>query len=195
MSYTLLRKDIEKYLEFTDNEFYIYKQAFVKRAISKKKFLLRQGEICSFEGFVTQGCFRIFTLDESGNEHTLYFAIEDWWITDIDSFTNQIPSLLSIQALEDSEVLLVSKKEKDLLFQKLPKVEKLFRIMTQKTIVALQRRMIRKQSLTAEKRYLYFLEKYPKIAHKLTNVQLASYLGISHEFLSKIRKKVVRNIS
>jgi CRP-like cAMP-binding protein len=118
----------------------------------------------------------------------LYFAGPDWWVTDIDSFTNQAPAQLSIQALEDSELLVIGKTDKERLYAMLPKVEKLFRIMTQKTLVALQRRLIGTHSLSAEERYLRFFSAYPEIARRLTNVHVASYLGVTPEFVSKIRR-------
>ncbi|EZH71883.1 catabolite gene activator protein [Aquimarina atlantica] len=190
MPYTLLRENIDKHIQFSDAEFETYSSFFYPKTISKKEYLLRQGDICRFEGFVTKGCFRVYTIDNDGNENVLYFAVEDWWVTDIDSFTNQAPALLSIQSLEDSEVLLINKKDKEQLYQQMPKVEKLFRIMTQKTLVSLQRRLIRNHCYTADERYLHFIKTYPKIAQKLTNLQIAAYLGISHEFVSKIRKKI-----
>lgn len=189
MPANLLKQHILKQIDLTDDEFEIFSKSFYPKTIRKKEYLLEQGSVCKFEGYVTKGCFRVFTLDNDGKEHVLYFAIQDWWITDIDSFTNQIPSFLSIQALEDSEVLLIDKIDKEQLYKDLPAVQMLFRIMTQKTLVALQRRMISNHSETADDRYLNFIAKYPNIAQKLTNIQLASYLGISHEFLSKIRKK------
>jgi len=139
---------------------------------------------------VTKGLFRVYHIDQNGFEQILYFAIENWWVADIDSFTNERPSQLYIEALEDSTVLLISKKDKEFAYANLPKVEKLFRVMTQKTHVALQRRMIDNLSKTADQRYLDFIEKYPNIYSRLTNLQVAAYLGISHEFLSKIRKKL-----
>ncbi len=192
MPYHLLKQNIAKHINFSDKEFELYAKHFYLNSFKKKEYILKQGNICSFEGFVTKGCFRVYTLDVDGNEHVLYFAVKDWWITDIDSFTNQIPSYLSIQALEDSEVLLINKEDKERLYKELPNVEKLFRVMTQKTHVSMQRRMIQNHSLTADQRYQYFLSKYPEIAQKLTNLQLASYLGISHEFLSKIRRKIMQ---
>ena len=127
-------------------------------------------------------------INKKGFEQILYFATENWWITNIDSFTNEVPSQLFIEAIEDSEVLLISKKDKEFAYKSHPEIEKLFRIMTQKTHVALQRRMIDNLSKTAEQRYLDFIEKYPKLFQRLTNLQIAAYLGISHEFLSKIRR-------
>lgn len=103
---------------------------------------------------------------------------------------NEKPSQLFIEAIEDSEVLLISKTDKELAYTNLPKIEKLFRIMAQKTHVALQRRMIDNLSKTADQRYQDFIEKYPQLFQRLTNLQIAAYLGISHEFFSKIRKKI-----
>lgn len=154
--------------------------------------LLRAGEVCKFEGFVNKGCFRIYYLDEKGLESVLYFAIEGWWITDIDSFTNQTASILNIEALEDSEVLLITYPYKNALYEELPKVEKLYRIMTQKTHTALQRRMISSISKTADERYLEFIAKYPFMEQRLSQQNLAGYLGISPEFMSKIKKKIAR---
>jgi CRP-like cAMP-binding protein len=151
---------------------------------------LREGEVCKFEGFVTKGIFRVYHIDQNGGEQILYFAMENWWITDIDSFTNESPSQLFIEALEESEVLFISKKDKEFAYSNIPKIEKLFRVMTQKTHVSLQRRMIDNLSKTADQRYIDFIEKYPALYQRLSNLQIAAYLGVSHEFLSKIRNKI-----
>lgn len=188
----LLRKNIQQYIQITDDEFTQFSLNFVVKKVQRKSFLLREGDICKFEAFVTKGCLRIYYLDEKGTSQTLYFAVEGWWATDIDSFTNQVPSILNIEALEDTEVLMVSNQHKDLLYAALPKVEKMFRIMNQKSVVTLQRRLISSLGKTAESRYLEFIEKYPKLEQRLNQQQMAAYLGISHEFLSKIRKKLVR---
>lgn len=186
----LLKHNISKHISLSDTELNNFCSLFQDKSIKKKDFLLREGEICKFEGYVTKGLFRIYHIDDNGFEHVLYFAIENWWITDIDSFTNEKPSHLYIEALEDSEVLLISKKDKDLAYNNIPKIEKLFRVMTQKTHIALQRRIIDNLSKTAGQRYIDFIEKYPQFFQRLTNLQIAAYLGISHEFLSKIRKKI-----
>lgn len=188
--FELLRKNIEQYIPITDTEFEQFAANFHLRKITKKGFLLREGDICKYEAFVTKGCFRIYYPDEKGDAQILYFAVESWWATDIDSFTNQRPSTLNIEALEDSEVLLIDKPHKDILYETLPKVEKMFRIMNQKSLVTFQRRVISSLGKTADKRYLEFIEKYPELEQRLNQQQLAAYLGISHEFLSKIRKKL-----
>ena len=187
---TLLQKNIAAHISLSETEMESFCNLFEYKTIKKKSLLLREGEICKFEGFVTKGLFRVYHIDKNGFEQILYFAIEDWWITDIDSFTNEIPSQLFIEALEDSELLLISKKDKDFAYENLPKIEKLFRIMTQKTHVALQRRMIDSMSKTAEFRYVEFVEKYPQLIQRLSNIQVAAYLGITNVFLSNIRKKI-----
>ena len=187
---SLLKQNIDGHISLSADETEAFCNLFQQKIIKKKSFLLREGEVCRFEGFVTKGLFRVYHIDQNGFEQILYFAIENWWVTDIDSFTNEKTSQLYIEALEDSTVLLISKKDKDFAYENLPKIEKLFRVMTQKTHVALQRRMIDNLSKTADQRYLDFIEKYPTIYSRLTNLQMAAYLGISHEFLSKIRKKL-----
>ncbi|WDF78797.1 Crp/Fnr family transcriptional regulator [Mucilaginibacter sp. AW1-7] len=187
---TLLKKNINTHISFSDAEMESFCDLFQHKTIKKKSFLLRGGEVCKFEGFVVKGLFRVYHIDKNGFEQILYFAMEDWWITDIDSFTNGLPSQLYIEALEDSEVLLISKKDKEFAYINLPKIEKLFRVMTQKTHVALQRRMIDNLGKTADQLYLDFIEKYPGLYQRLSNLQIAAYLGISHEFLSKIRRKI-----
>jgi len=186
----LLLDNINRNANFSKTEFEEFCKYFHPKSISKKEFLLTQGSICKFEGFVVEGCFRVFTLDKKGNENTLYFAAKDWWLMDIDSFMNQTPSDLNIQALEDSKVLLINRQDKSLLYNSLPIVEKLFRIMSQKALVSWQRRLIRNHCFTAKERYFHFMKTYPDIASKLTDKQIAGYLGISHEFLSKIKKSI-----
>ncbi len=189
-----LQKHIKKHTQISDENLEKFSNAFTLQKVAKKEFLLKEGEICQFEGFVTGGCFKVFHSDQDGTEHTLYFAIEDWWVADVDSFTNSKPSQLNIQALENSEVLLISKQNKEKLYQEIPEIEKLFRIMSQKNLVALQRRMIDNLSKTADQRYLDFLAKYPKITQRLTNIQIAAYLGVSPEFVSKIRRKITKKL-
>lgn len=186
----LLRDNITKHVSLQEDELQQFYDLFELRSFKKKTLFLSEGQICGYEGFVLKGLFRVYHLDSTGIEQVLYFAPEDWWIADIDSFSNQRPSNLSIEALEDSEVLAISRKNKELAYERFPAIEKLFRIMTQKTHVALQRRMIDNLSKTADRRYQDFVNKYPHLYNRLSNKQIAAYLGISHEFLSKIRHKL-----
>ena len=186
----LLQKNIAAHIALSGPETEAFCDLFQYEIIKKRSFLLREGEVCKFEGFVIKGLFRVYHIDKDGFEQILYFAIENWWITDIDSFTNETPSQLFIEALEDSEVLLISKKDKEFAYSNMPEIEKLFRVMTQKTHVALQRRMIDNLSKTAESRYIEFSERYPQLIQRLSNIQVAAYLGITNVFLSNIRKKI-----
>jgi len=188
----LLKANIAKHISLTEKEIEQFGNLFVLKSVKRKDHLLREGDVCLYEGFVIKGLFRIYHIDNNGFEQILYFAPEDWWVADIDSFTNEKKSNLFIEALEDSEVLLIAKKDKEFAYENIPKIERLFRIMTQKTHVALQRRMVGNLSQTADQRYLDFIEKYPRLLNRLSNIQIAAYLGISHEFLSKIRKKIAQ---
>lgn len=187
-----LHLNISRHISSSKKDITEFCNLFTAKTIKKKDFLLREGEVCRFEAFITKGLFKVYHIDAKGTEQILYFGMEDWWLTDIDSFANQSPSQLFIEAIEDSEVLIISKKDKDFAYENFPFVEKLFRIMTQKTHSALQRRMIDNLSKTADQRYLDFINKYPSLNQRLTNVQVAAYLGISHEFLSRIRRKTTK---
>ncbi len=193
MEYELLKANFSKYANIPQTDLSSICEYYEPGDISKKSFLLRQGEICRFEAFVVKGCFKIYTHDSQGNEKTLYFAAEGWWIMEINSFMNATASALHVQALEDSRILSISKSDKEKLYSKMPSVERLFRIMSQVAIGAWQERLIRNHSMSAEERYHHFINTYPKIASRLTNKQIASYLGITHEFVSKIRKKSLDN--
>lgn len=190
MTLSLLKQNIKNLVEMSEEDIDLFTSYFKSKKIKKKDFLLREGNVFSFEGFVVEGCFRVFTIDEKGNENTLYFAATDWWLMDIDSFTNQTASNLNIQALEDSKVLLINRTNKISLYETIPSVEKLFRVMFQKALVAWQRRLVSNHCQTAKERYSIFTETYPHIASKLTDKQIASYLGITHEFMSKIKKNI-----
>ncbi|WP_205959805.1 Crp/Fnr family transcriptional regulator [Flammeovirga aprica] len=185
----LLKQNISNHVTFSEEELQEFGKYFQLKTFKKKEYLLKQGDVCRFEGFVVSGCFRIFTFDQKGNDNTLYFAARDWWLMDNDSFMHQNPSSLNMQALEDSEVLMINRMDKLMLYEKLPIVEKLFRIMSQKALVAWQRRLIRNHCETAKERYQNFITTYPSIASKIKDKQMASYLGITHEFLSKIKKR------
>lgn len=193
MNYDLLKANFSRYAELSPSELTQICGHYQERHISKGEYVLRKGEVCRFEGFVVKGCFRVFTIDDQGNERILYFAAEDWWIMEIDSFINQSASELSVQAIEESTILYITYTAKEQLYDTLPKVERLFRIMSQTAVAAWQRRLIRNHSMDAEQRYHHFITAYPEIARRVTNRHIASYLGITPEFVSKIRKRRLSN--
>ncbi len=185
----LLKEHFLRYEYLTKSELETITECFHEKKVSKSDHLLRAGEICRFEGFVLHGCFKVFTINAKGEEKILYFAIRDWWVMEIDSFVNQTASQLYIQSLQESSLLTISKTKKEELYKAIPKMERIFRIMSQKAVAAWQRRLIRNHTMTAEERYHHFVTSYPEIAASITNKQTASYLGITQEFVSVIRKR------
>lgn len=186
-----LKKHIREYIDISEEKLEKYCHAFSLRKLRKKEFLLKEGEICRHEGFILKGCFKVFRTNDHADEQILHFGIEDWWLSDMDSFINQIPSKLNIQAIEDSEILLISKEDKEKLYHELPEIERLMRLKFQLSIIALQRRIIDNLNKPSDERYQDFLRDYPQIAHRLTNIQIAAYLGVTPEFISRIRRKIV----
>ncbi|MFY0672972.1 MAG: Crp/Fnr family transcriptional regulator [Bacteroidia bacterium] len=183
----------EAYLPLDNSERSFLEQIFKKRRVKRRQFILQEGEISSFNSFVVEGCFRMFLVDEKGKEHNLQFAIENWWIGDISSFHSEKPSKLYIEALENSIILQVKKEDQLKLFADYPKFNRIFRVFTENALVNAQHRTLQNISSTAEERYLDFLEKYPYLFNRISNVQIASYLGLTPEFLSTIRKKIAKS--
>ena len=174
-------KNISRFVTLTEEEENIYEGLLTLQKYPKKTHLLREGEICQFEGFIKQGCTRTYYLDENGFEVTLLFAVEDWWITDIDSFNNKTPSKIFIEALEDTEIYILNPETKEELLQKVPKFERAFRLMMQRYVVTLQNRLINTISQPATDRYLEFIRVYPTIPQRVAQYYIASYLGVSKE--------------
>ena len=189
MYYESLKTYFLNHIALSPQELDTITHYYQEKKIAKGDYILRSGEICGFEGYVVEGCFKICVINTKGDEKVLYFAATDWWVMDIDSFANQTPSELYIQAIEDSKVLIISREDKEQLYHEVPKVERLFRMMSQKAISAWQKRLIRNHSLNAEERYHHFVTTYPQIAELVTNKLIASYLGITQEFVSVIRKR------
>ena len=189
MYYELLKAHFLKIVELTPGELDVITRFYKEKKVKKGRFILRKGEICQFEGYVVEGCFKVCATDAEGIEKVLYFAAPDWWVMEIDSFANQTASNLDIQALENSTLLVISKADKERLYSEVPKAERLFRIMSQKALAAWQRRLVRNHIMNAEERYHHFVSTYPEIAALVTNKLIASYLGITQEFVSVIRKR------
>lgn len=188
--YDLILKNVGRFIDLNDEEKEIYKSLLKEGKVKRKQFLLQPGEITRHEYFVTKGCLKVYTLDMNAFEHVSMFAVEDFWTGDMASFMTQQPSTYFIKALEDTEFLMISKHNFDLLFQKIPKFERFYRNLYQRSLVAYIQRTNQGISLTAEERYEIFLEKYPQIANRIKQKDLAVYLGITPEFLSMIRRKI-----
>jgi len=169
------------------------KKAFKERRIKRRQFILQEGDVCKLNTFVVEGCFRMYFVDEKGKEHNIQFAAENWWIGDIGSFHSEEPSKLYIEAIENCVILQIKKQDQLDLFVNHPKFNQIFRVFTENALVTYQRRVLQNISSTAEERYLDFMKRYPYFFNRISNVQIASYLGVTPEFLSTIRKKITKS--
>ncbi len=182
-------KYINRFTELSATEKGVLEDCMSRRWVNKKTLLLRAGEVCNFEGYVLKGCIREYFIDAKGVEVTLEFATEDWWVSDITSFEQQTPAMMFIEALEDCELLVLSRESKDELLQKVPKLERMFRLMIQRHLAVLQQRLLRTISSSAGDQLEEFLKKYPTLPNRVPQQYIASYLGITPEFLSKLRRR------
>ncbi len=180
-------------LPLSEEEKSIVEEVFKERRIKRRQFILHEGDICRYNTFVIEGCFRMYFVDEKGKEHNIQFAVENWWIGDIGSFHSQEPSKLYIEAIENSVILQIKKEDQLKLFVDFPKFNRIFRVFTENALVNAQRRILQNISSTAEERYLDFLNRYPYFFNRISNVQIASYLGVTPEFLSTIRSKIAKS--
>ncbi len=183
---------VQRNAVFSEEELRYFNSLLEPISVPKKTFLLRQGEICNFEAYINKGCIRMFYINENGMEVVLQLAVEDWWIGDIASFNEQKPSDMYIETLEDSEILTLNRENKEKLLAYAPQFERVFRLMVQRNLVALQTRLCKTISTTARERYLDFVHKYPSIVQRVPQHYIASYLGVSPEFLSKVRTRISR---
>ena len=188
MSVELILKNIGRHINLDSEETTLFQSMVNLKIIPKKTLLLSAGEPCRLLNYVHSGSLRAFYLDKDGKESTIMFAVVDWWVTDMYCFLNNKPAMMYIEALEDSCVLQLSKAHFDKLLFAIPKFEKFFRILMQNAYTREQLRVIENLSLPTENRYDSFLIKYPHIAKTLTQKQIASYLGVTPEHLSAVRK-------
>ena len=195
MEPNLILKNLTKHIELTDKEKEIFLSALKMKKVKRHQFLGEAGEVSRYQNFVTKGCLRSYYIDENGFEHNVQFAIEDWWIGDMASFLTEKPASLYIEALEDSELLQLDSPTMDELYMRIPNLERFFRILLQNAFIAFEQRIISVISRTAEERYLEFSNKYPQLEQRLPQIHIASYLGITPEFLSKLKKKILKDSS
>jgi CRP-like cAMP-binding protein len=191
----LILKNISRHISLTNHEKSYFLSLLKEKKVVKKELTLQQQQACKEINFVQTGILRAFHMDTTGKESTIMFAVSDWWITDMYCFINQKPAMLTIEALEDSSVLQLQKDHLDGLYHKVPKFERFFRIMMQNAYIREQLRTIENLSLPAEERYYNFLQKYPEAVKRIRQKQIASYLGITPEFLSLIKSKQKNSFS
>jgi CRP-like cAMP-binding protein len=188
---TSLSNFLESFLPFTAQEIDLITGSFEVEKVSRRQKLLESGKVCKEYFFVVQGCFRMYGIDDRGFEHNIQFAAENDWIADISSFYTGKPSLLNIEALETSEILKIQQMDLYRLFEEIPKINRVFKVAIEHKYIEIQNRVMQTFSSTAEQRYMDFLEQYPSLSNRLPNTQIASYLGITPEFLSRIRKNLM----
>lgn len=182
---------INQYVELTDEECEILVGHLTSRNYLKGQFILQQGDVSKHETFVIKGCLKMFHINEEGYEHIVRFALENWWASDVGSFIDQAPANINVQCLENTEVIQISYENIQKLYILIPKLERFFRIRIEKGYAASQNRIIRNLSLTATEKYLDFRESYPQIEQRVPQYMIASYLGMTKEFLSKMRSQLI----
>ena len=188
--YEELTRSIREKVTLTDHEAEVLRQLFIPKKYRKRQYILNAGDVCRHMVFVEKGLLRLFTVDDRAHEHVMQFALEGWWITDMGSFLSGESAIYNIEALEDSEVLLLTGEGMEQLIRRVPVVERYFRLLMQNHIIALQRRIRVVQTFTAEEKYQKLLEIQPGIVNRAPQQYIASYLGITPETLSRIRKQL-----
>jgi CRP-like cAMP-binding protein len=178
------------YVNLTQEEETVLTSFLLFKKYKKRQYFLMEGDVCRYQAYVLKGCFRSYYIDKEGKEVNLMFSTENWWIGDLASYIVKDPSKLNIEALEDCEIFAIEKQHMDLLFQKIPKIERFFRILFQNALISSQNRIINNLTLTAKDNYLSFVNKYPDFEQRIPQYHIASYLGITPEFLSQIRKQL-----
>lgn len=173
-------------------------QQFLTSRVRHQKFrkgdyILQQGDICKYSNYIVSGCVKMAYIDSNGHEHIVLFGIQDWWVSDLASFIDQTPAYYNIQCIEDTEVIQFTKNGEEELMDKLPQVERLFRKKIQRAFVNAQKRIILNLSHTAKERYLLFKMQYPTIEQRIPQYMVASYLGITKEFFSKLKRELSSN--
>ena len=183
---------IQNFVELTSEEILYLKANLSSRKYLKGQFVLQQGDVCKTSSFIIKGCTKMFYVDDDGQEHVIMLGIEDWWVSDIGSFINQTPSDFNIQCLEDTELIQFPFEKMENIYAKIPKLERFFRKIVERGLAATQKRIIRNFSLTAKERYIIFRNSYPSIEQRIPQYMIASYLGITKEFLSKIKSQLTQ---
>jgi CRP-like cAMP-binding protein len=190
MSDLLFQKFDEK-IELTEEEKQLSRSFFISKKLRKKQYLLQEGDVNKYVAFVEKGLLRTFNVNDKGHEHIIQFAFEGWWTGDQLSFLTGEPSEYNIEAMEDCELLLLTKQAEDEMLEKIPKLERYFRILLQNSLIATQKRLANSLSQSAEERYNEFISACPTtLPHRIPQHMLASYLGVTPETISRIRKQM-----
>lgn len=186
MRFNLVLQNIAKHIRLSPEEQEVFTSKLKIQTLKRKELLLQEGDICHFSAFIQSGCLRSYTLHKNGSEHVLGFAPMDWWMADMYSLISQKPGMLYIEAIEPTEIVLLYKSDQERLYSEIPKFERFFRIIAENALVSSQQRLLDNLSLSAQERYQQFCNKFPMLVSKIPNKQIASYIGVTPEFFSKM---------
>lgn len=186
-------KYLEEYIRLTEEEKTLLVSKLNKRKYLKGQYIGQEGDVCKFYTFILQGTVRTFYMDDNGNEHIITFGIENWWAGDLGSIITQKPADFNVQCLENSEVIQISVEDLEALYRSIPALERFFRMLIERAYVSTQKRIVRNYSLSAKDRYLLFCEEHPETVKRVPQYMIASYLGITKEFLSNIRSQLAKS--
>ncbi len=192
MNFDLLISNISRHLSLTGEEIEFFTSLLRSKSLANGEFLVREGDVCKYESFVVKGCLKTYYLDEMGIEHIIDFSIEEWWADDLYSLLTQTPSKSNIKAIEDTDVLQIGKTDLELLYQKTPRFERFFRILFQNAYITQREQINLALSASARERYLLFIKKKPYAEKRFSQKDIASYLGVTPQFLSTLKKKLGR---
>ncbi len=190
-----IKKYVARHIQLTEEEENYFVSLLRVTKVRKKQFIVQPEFTSKYRNYVVQGAMRAYLTNNKGKEYTIALVIEDWWVNDYNSYITQEPATLFIEALENTTLIQIDYNSEQLLLETIPKFERFFRIITQRSFAFLQKRMLSNLSKTAEERYEEFIERYPSIANRVPQYALASYLGFSTEFLSKIRNKRIKKLN
>ena len=183
-------QNIFKGLVFNENEIKLLESSFHKVIIKKGEVLIRPGDTVDVQYYILDGCLRAFHINNQGKEHTIQFGIKDWWMSDFTAFFSGEKAIMTVEAITDSIIYRINKEDKEYLYSQIPKIDRFFRIKLERAFAAFQKRILSGISKSAKERYVDFMATYPKIEKYLKNYHIASYLGITTESLSRIRKEI-----
>lgn len=189
--YDIIFKHIEEKVKLTEEEKELIKTFFKPKKLKKKQFLVVEGHVCNYLIFVSKGLLKAYNIDDKGNEHINQFSPEGWWTSDMSSFFGGGISFYSIDAMEDSEVLLITSVDFENLTLQVPVMDRYFRLLFQNSLITKERRLISSHTHTAEEKYKHLLENNPDLIKRIPQTLLASYLGLSPETLSRLKKNIV----